>query len=361
MHPNFFGIALRAPFPAGILEVAYKFLPCLSGLRRHPPAVGDEIHFMWFAGTRFCGCVRQPDRQGSFFFVSTDITGCCSASARLTLALMWANCASRSGWLSPSRVLLSPAARSLAFEQFAHHGVADFMPDRAQFAGQAAQAFAGPAQRRHRIATLTGLTSASKSSNSAGSVAVSALRPPPARRLRSAGTSEAPASSRKPRHRAGGDAGGAGNGGDPAIPGRTRLRSGKRATAPLIKKRPKSHKAITDGAGIDHRHTLRKRSRDQGIPRLPVKSHPKLTPFSRPNPTPVEVSDQLFRVDGRRAGSSRGSWSARRECGGQSLPKPRGGSMAWSSERSSSQIACNASAVAPSCRLVGIALSQATH
>ncbi len=38
--------------------------PCLSGLRRHPPAVGDEIHFMWFAGTRFCGCVRQPDRQG---------------------------------------------------------------------------------------------------------------------------------------------------------------------------------------------------------------------------------------------------------------------------------------------------------
>ena len=42
-----------------------SFEPCLSGLRRHPPAVGDEIHFMWFAGTRFCGCVRQPDRQGS--------------------------------------------------------------------------------------------------------------------------------------------------------------------------------------------------------------------------------------------------------------------------------------------------------
>lgn len=43
----------------------------------------------------------------------------------------------------------------LAFEQFAHDGVADPMPGRAQFGGQAAQAPAGPAQGQHRIATLT--------------------------------------------------------------------------------------------------------------------------------------------------------------------------------------------------------------
>ena len=47
--------------------------------------------------------------------------------------------------------------------------------------------------------------------------------------------------------------------------------------------------------------------------------------------------------------------------GGQSLPKPRGGSTARSSERSRSQIASNALAVAPSCRLGGSASSQATH
>ena len=39
---------------------------------------------------------------------------------------------------------------------------------------------------------------------------------------------------------------------------------------------------------------------------LAVKSLPKLTPFSRPNPTPLVVSDQLFMVDDRRAGAARG-------------------------------------------------------
>src|SRR3954471_11164328 len=44
----------------------------------------------------------------SFFFVSTEITGCCSASAVFTLVLMWSNCASRSGCSLPSRVLRLP-------------------------------------------------------------------------------------------------------------------------------------------------------------------------------------------------------------------------------------------------------------
>jgi len=48
-------------------------------------------------------------------------------------------------------------------------------------------------------------------------------------------------------------------------------------------------------------------------------------------------------------------------CAGQSRPKPRDGTMAWSSVRSRSQIARNASAVALSCRLSGRASSQAAY
>jgi hypothetical protein len=45
----------------------------------------------------------------------------------------------------------------------------------------------------------------------------------------------------------------------------------------------------------------------------------------------------------------------------QSRPKPRGGSIAWSSPRSRSQIACSASAVTLSCRLVGKVCSHAAY
>src|SRR3970040_1769839 len=41
----------------------------------------------------------------SFFFVSTEITGCPAAWAATTLALICSNCAFRSGWLAPSCVL----------------------------------------------------------------------------------------------------------------------------------------------------------------------------------------------------------------------------------------------------------------
>ena len=53
------------------------------------------------------------------------------------------------------------------------------------------------------------------------------------------------------------------------------------------------------------------------------------------------------------------SWRIRNDraesgrCAGQSRPKPRGGTIAWSSVRSRSQIASNASAVALSCRFFG--------
>ena len=47
--------------------------------------------------------------------------------------------------------------------------------------------------------------------------------------------------------------------------------------------------------------------------------------------------------------------------GGQSRPNPRGGSIAWSSAMSRSQIVCNASAVGLSCRLDGMACSQTAY
>ena len=53
--------------------------------------------------------------------------------------------------------------------------------------------------------------------------------------------------------------------------------------------------------------------------------------------------------------------SRERSCAGQSRPKPRGGTMASSSVRSRSQIACNASAVALSCRFSARASSQAAY
>ena len=53
--------------------------------------------------------------------------------------------------------------------------------------------------------------------------------------------------------------------------------------------------------------------------------------------------------------------SRERSCAGQSRPKPRGGTMASSSVRSRSQIACNASAVALSCRFSPRASSQAAY
>ena len=93
-----------------------------------------------------------------------------------------------------------------------------------------------------------------------------------------------------------------------------------------------------------------------------VKSLPTATPFSRPISTPLRSSDRPRRVVERRSASS--PWfECLRACVtlGQSLPNPRGGSRAWSSERSSSQIVCSASAVALSCTLAGSAASQVAY
>ena len=72
MDPDFFRVALRAILAAVVAEIAHQLL--LLGVDRD--------------------------------------TGCCSAKAVATWVLMWANCASRSGWLSPSLVLRLPAGCS---------------------------------------------------------------------------------------------------------------------------------------------------------------------------------------------------------------------------------------------------------
>jgi hypothetical protein len=66
MRPHRFGIALGAQFPAAILEVPDKLL----------------------------------------LLVSTDIVGCRAAWNALICALIYSNCALRSGWFVPSSVLL---------------------------------------------------------------------------------------------------------------------------------------------------------------------------------------------------------------------------------------------------------------
>ena len=49
------------------------------------------------------GFLKSP--TSSFFLVSTEIAGSPAAIAACTTVWMWANWASRSGWLVPSRVL----------------------------------------------------------------------------------------------------------------------------------------------------------------------------------------------------------------------------------------------------------------
>ena len=91
---------------------------------------------------------------------------------------------------------------------------------------------------------------------------------------------------------------------------------------------------------------------------------PTATPSLRDNPTLLlSIGTQKGTPIGVQKGPL--SWRMRNDraesgrCAGQSRPKPRGETIAWSSVRSRSQIACNASAVALSCRFSGRASSQA--
>ncbi len=115
MRSHFLGIALRAPLPAAILEVAHQLLL----LRIH------RYHRLLLDQSTADACVDVGELR---------------ISIRMTAAL--------------TGLAIGLQTELLSLEQFAHDGMADLVPDRAQRVGQAAQAFAGPAQGRHRIATL---------------------------------------------------------------------------------------------------------------------------------------------------------------------------------------------------------------
>jgi len=113
MHAHFLGIALRPPFPAGVLEVADQFF-----LLR----VDADHRLVLYQG----GLNRIVDELE--LGVAVWIVG---ALAGLAIGLQ---------------------AELLPLQQFANDRVADLVAELFQFGGQPAQALAGPAQRRHWIA-----------------------------------------------------------------------------------------------------------------------------------------------------------------------------------------------------------------
>src|SRR5271166_1487145 len=136
----------------------------------------------------------------SFFFVSTEITGWPAAWNAFTSALMYSNCASRSGWLTPSRVLLfacrlKPRRRS--------RRPTNFWPAMKPRSASAAD------RRRwllltHRKAAsgsprIDDCTSSFNASKSPGWVSIAGLLPPPRRRTRPPNCSAPASRSARPR------------------------------------------------------------------------------------------------------------------------------------------------------------------
>ena len=68
-----------------------------------------------------------------------------------------------------------------------------------------------------------------------------------------------------------------------------------------------AHQTFADANALEQaiHHAVNALNTEQ-MPRPFVKSLPKVTPFSRANPTPLEVSDRLFEVEDRRAVGLRG-------------------------------------------------------
>src|SRR5271166_5961185 len=136
----------------------------------------------------------------SFFFVSTEITGWPAAWNAFTSALMYSNCASRSGWLTPSRVLLfacrlKPRRRS--------RRPTNFWPAMKPRSASAAD------RRRWLLLThskaasgsprIDDCTSSFNASKSPGWVSIAGLLPPPRRRTRPPNCSAPASRSARPR------------------------------------------------------------------------------------------------------------------------------------------------------------------
>src|ERR1700759_4887065 len=87
--------------PVAAARVAGQLQPLGPTQSRPRPPPGAAL-----GGSSRLFFLKSP--TSSFFFVSTEIAGSPAAIAAFTVALTWANCASRSGWLLPSWVLRLP-------------------------------------------------------------------------------------------------------------------------------------------------------------------------------------------------------------------------------------------------------------
>ena len=90
-HPGFVGADVIYPVGIGAPEVGVHEVVHLD-LPGSPP------------GSHACPPFLYAPTS-SFFFVSTEITGCCAAKAAVTVALMYSNWALRSGLWLPSMTL----------------------------------------------------------------------------------------------------------------------------------------------------------------------------------------------------------------------------------------------------------------
>src|ERR1700712_5264098 len=112
MHADFLGLALRSPLSSCVLEVSNQLL-FLRVDRNHRLLLIERARH-----------------------ARVDV-GELSVTIRMAVAL--------------AGLAVRLQAEFLRLEQLAHHRMADPVPQHCQFAGQATQAFAGPAQRRHRV------------------------------------------------------------------------------------------------------------------------------------------------------------------------------------------------------------------
>src|SRR3954462_12345022 len=193
----------------------------------------------------------------SFFLVSTETTGSPAASARVTCALMKANCASRSGCRPPSRVLalacrLKPRSCSN-------------VPTRVRLT-RWPWACSSAASRRRLLQVqrsgasgsprAVGSTKASRAGLSCGSVSTEGLRPAPRRRRRTSRAGRqgalvgqvlepAPEGARP-------KAGDLSHCRDAAIAGGLRFGGGPQAAPPLVEKGLQRFVALPDAVAINH-------------------------------------------------------------------------------------------------------------
>jgi len=88
----------------------------------------------------------------SFFFVSTEITGCCrQRRAHAAIDLLELRIAIRIV-VTLAGLAIGQQAELSSLQQLADHGLADAVTPLGQFPRQSAQTLARPAQRRHRDA-----------------------------------------------------------------------------------------------------------------------------------------------------------------------------------------------------------------